>query len=400
MTTQGAGRSADAARLWPLYVGGFLGPFGGQLPIPMLPEIAGGLGTTLGVAAWSLSAYTFPLAALMLVSGTLADLWGRSRSVRFAYVGYAVASLVCALALTAPWFLGGRALQGVANAFTTPLLVAAIYDAVPRARLGRSLGLFGSLQAAGMAFAPLAGGLAAAVDYRLAFGLLAALAAALAFVPPRDPQPHPDAVDDGLTARQRWRALANPRLARAAAVAFCFNLAAAGVTLLVALTAADRFGLGPTPRGLLIAAFGTAGLLTSPLLGRLIDRFGVRRTGLGAFVLLAGAVGWCAVSPSAWGLVLGVAVAGSAATGSRVVVNSLSVTSTPPNPAGAASVTMSLLFAGSAIAPLAFLPLYQANPAWAFAGAGLGALLASALILPRLSTPPAPASRPAPRPGV
>ena len=41
--------TAAATRVWPLYVGGFLGPFGGQLVIPMLPEpISNGLGQDRG----------------------------------------------------------------------------------------------------------------------------------------------------------------------------------------------------------------------------------------------------------------------------------------------------------------------------------------------------------------
>ena len=120
------------ARMWAFYVGGFLGPFGGAMTTPMLPELADGLGTTLSTAAWSLTAYLIPFAALMLVSGTLAESWGRARSVRTAYVGYAVASLVCAAAPNAELFLTGRALQGTANAFTSPLLVAAISDALDR----------------------------------------------------------------------------------------------------------------------------------------------------------------------------------------------------------------------------------------------------------------------------
>ncbi|MFZ0157662.1 MAG: MFS transporter, partial [Kineosporiaceae bacterium] len=152
-------------RLWPLYAGGLLGPFGGAMVTTMLPELAGGLDTSLATAASSLTVYLVPFAAIMLVSGTLAEHWGRARTIRLAYLGYAAASAVCVLAPAAPMFLTGRAMQGAANAFTTPLLVAAISDVVPRPSLGRALGHFGGWQAAGQAFAPLVGGLAAAADY-------------------------------------------------------------------------------------------------------------------------------------------------------------------------------------------------------------------------------------------
>lgn len=173
------------SRLWPLYAGGLLGPFGGAMVTTMLPELAEGLHTSLATAASSLTVYLVPFAAIMLVSGTLAEHWGRARTIRWAYLVYALASLACALAPTAATFLGARAIQGAANAFTTPLLVAAISDLVGPTRLGRSLGVFGGMQAAGQAFAPLVGGIAAALDYRWAF--VSAAAAAALWAPSRLP---------------------------------------------------------------------------------------------------------------------------------------------------------------------------------------------------------------------
>lgn len=373
-------------RLWALYVGGFLGPMGGQVVYPMLPELADRYHTTITVMAWSVAVYTLPLALLMLVSGTLGDAWGRRRAVRSAYLLYVVASLLCAVAPTTAGFFGGRALQGVANAFTTPLLVAAVYDAVPAARLGRALGRFASLQAAGMAFAPLVGGAAAAVDYRWAFVVVAAVAGLLATVPPRDP------VATGLSTSSlrsgdRWRALANPQLARTAAMALLFNLSATGIMLLVALLGADRFGLGPTARGLVVAAFGTAGLLAAPWLGHLVDRVGTRAAGLVAFVVLSAVTLLAGLVPGVLALVACVAIAGAATTGSRVVVNSLAVTSTPSNPAGAASLTMSLLFLGASLAPLLLLPVYQSDVALGFAFAAVGSALAAVLLAVRPARP-------------
>ena len=107
----------------------------------MLPELGASYGVGSGDAAVSVTAYLLPFAALQVVSGTLGERWGRQRTVRVAYVAYTAASLLCALAPTFAVFLGGRALQGVANAFTTPLLFAALASSVPPERLGRALGL-------------------------------------------------------------------------------------------------------------------------------------------------------------------------------------------------------------------------------------------------------------------
>jgi MFS transporter, ACDE family, multidrug resistance protein len=160
---------------------------------PILPELSAGLGTSLNKASWAVTAYMIPFALVMLVSGTLGERWGRARTMQWSYVGYAVGSLACAVAPSLSVFLVARGIQGAANAFTSPLLVAAISDAVGPRLLGRTLGVFGSLQAAGQAFAPLVGGAAAAVDYRLAFIASALAASALAVTAPSDAPESPRA---------------------------------------------------------------------------------------------------------------------------------------------------------------------------------------------------------------
>lgn len=367
--------SRTGATLWALNIGGFIGPFGTQVVIPMLPEIADAFGTTLTTAAWSLSIYTFPLAILLLVSGTLGAKWGRIRTIRMAYVAYAIASLVCVVAPTTEWFLVGRALQGSANAFITPLLVASIYEVVNLTRLGSSLGVFASFQAAGMAFAPLAGGIAGAFDYRSAFIALAVVCVGLAFV-------RPPGVDHRAASSEpsRWGALRNRRLVFTAAIGVTFHTTAIGSILLIALLGADRFGLGPVQRGLLAVGFGVAGILVASPVGRLVDRLGVMRMGGIVFGVLAGVVALAGLAPNVWLLAACSAIAGAASTGSRAIVNTMSVTSTPDNRSGAASVTLAFLFLGSALAPVILLPAYLADAELGFLVAAMGAAIAVVLV--------------------
>ena len=360
------------ARTLPLYIGGFLGPFGGAMVAPMLPELRDGLDTTLAVAAANLTVYLIPFAGFMVVSGSLAERWGRRRTVRTAYVGYALASLVCALAPAAPWFLAGRALQGVANAFTTPILLAALSDLAGPQRLGRTLGLFGSVQAAGLTFAPVVGGLAAAVDWRLAFWITMLTALGLATQPPADAARRPGNV--------QWRALVNPRLALACATAALAYLTTVGITTLSALLAGDRFGLPPGARGVVVATFGVAGLLAGGVAGRQLDRRGVRRFGVVGYLSLAGGAVLAAVSPSLLVLVAALALSGVAGLASRVTVNSLAVLSTPGNRGGAASVMLAAQFLGGALALPLLIPVYRVDPTWALVAAAGSCLLAAAVL--------------------
>ncbi|QGF23705.1 MFS transporter [Raineyella fluvialis] len=373
-------------RLWPLYAGGFLGPFGGAVTNTMLPELAHGLGTDLQVASSAVTWYMIPFCLALLVSGTLAQRWGRGRTIRGGYALYLAASLVCVLAqaLPAGWvvpvFMAGRAAQGIGNAFTTPVLVTLLAEFVSPERLGRSLGLFASMQAAGQAFSPLVGGVAADTDYRFAFAVTGLAALVLGLVTPSG-----RAGRSGPAPAADWRDLANARVAQSSAIAFAAQVTATGVTVLAALIATDRFGLSPTARGLVVAFYGVAGLVSGNVAGRMADRWGVRRLGIAALLILGLSMALVGLAPWLALLVLLVGAIGAAGTASRILTNTLALRSTPRNTGGATSVTMAVQFLGSATVP-ALLPLYAAAPALATGVAGgvsaLGALVAALPVRP------------------
>jgi MFS family permease len=297
--------------------------------------------------------------------------------VQIAYVGYAAASLLCALAPQAPLFLAGRALQGIANAFTTPILMAALADVTHPQRLGRALGLFGSVQAAGLSFAPVIAGMLAIVNWRLAFGVTLVTALALATQPP------PDAGGPAREAGRSgdWRHLANARLAFACLVAALAYFTTVGINSLGALLAADRFGLTPGPRGFVVATFGVAGLVAGGLVGRQLDRVGVRRFGaLGCLALGAGAV-TAGVSTALMVLIGALAVSGIAGLACRVVVNSMAVRSSPANRGGAASLMLACQFLGGALAPMLLIPVYRDGATTGLAVAAISSVVAAALLL-------------------
>lgn len=376
-----SGRVPARHSTWPLYVGGFLGPFGGAVVATMLPEMATDLGVSLEAASLSLTAYLVPFAAFMLVSGTLAERFGRRRTVQVAFTTYVVASVACALAPNLSVLLLTRVVQGIANSFTTPVLVAAISSIVPAQRLGRALGLFGSVQALGQAAAPLIGGLAASVHWSWAFWGSAAVAGVLALLPPPDGGGGPAAVPGAQASRNRWRSLANRQLAVACLIAFLAYLTVNGITVVGAIHASSDFGLGPTQRGLAIAGFGVAGILAGRLLGSLLDRYG--RLAFGAVVHALLGVGAAAAGLSPWLalMIVFVAIAGAAATGCRAVAQSLAVTATADNRSGATSMMLAWQFGGGAVAPILWVPLYAVAAGTTLVAAALPALAAAALLL-------------------
>lgn len=325
----------------------------------MLPELGTTFGITAGTAAVSVTAYLLPFAVVMLVSGTLGERWGRRRTVVGAYVVYIVASLACVFATTLPLFLAARAMQGVANAFTTPLLLVALAGSVAPERLGRALGWFGSLQAAAQTSAPLLGGLAAEFDWRLAFVAVASVSVLLALVgiPTAAPASGP---------RPALRTALRPavlRLGVAAAIGWgCLG----GLNFLVALRLEDHFDLTAAGRGLVLTSLGAAGLLSAPLVGRGVDRIGARRSVLLGAAIGAVVVAGVGLAPTVWLIVVIWTLGGPATQLVLVGVNALMLRSTEPNPGGSMSVVQAVRFGGTAAAPLAFTPVYHADPLASF----------------------------------
>ena len=354
-------------RVAALYVGGLLGPFGGAMTTSMLPELGSAYQVSPGAATASLTAYLVPFAALMLVSGTFGERYGRGRTVVAGYAVYTVAALACAAAPTYGTFLAARVVQGAANAFTTPLLLAALASTVPAARLGASLGVFASLQALGQTSSPLVGGLAAEVDWRWAFVGIAVVSGVLGAIGlPRRTEPAPRAPGAG-----RLRALWRPEMARVVAVAAVGWACLGGLSFLVAIRAEDSFGLSSSRRGLLLTGFGIVGLIGGRYVGRAIDRVGPRRGALAGSLAGGVLVALCAFWTPAPALAAGWALCGVASQVVLVSLNSLGLSVVPENRGGAISLVQAFRFGGGALAPVAFLPLYHLHPAAGFVVPGL-----------------------------
>jgi MFS family permease len=357
-----------------LYAGGFLGPFGGAILPVLIPELRDAFDTSTSGVTWAITAYLVPFAALQLVSGTIGERVGIARTVRLAYVAYAVLSVIGAFAPSIGVFIVARALQGAANAFLTPLLLAAVAASSPEGTVGRTVGTFAAVQTTALVASPLIGGLAGEISWRLAFLAPAVAALALAALPlpgASAAQADPPRMRSALTARVGWLSTA----------AFLGYLSIAGLGFLVALRAADAFGLGSTERGALVATFGLAGALVGRWSGEFADRRGRVRSVLTGAVACAVAIPFLGLAGSPAGLAAAWLAAGFGSAFVWAGVNTMAVEAVPGNRAGATSLVSAFKFAGSACAPLFWLPLYRVAPEAAFAAAAVGCLALGAAVL-------------------
>jgi MFS family permease len=222
----------------PLYVGGFLGPFGGAMLIAVIPNVARGLDTSLCYVAAAITAYMVPFAAIQLVSGTVAERLGARRVVRTGYVVFGAAALACALAPEIWSFLAARAVMGAANAFLSPVLLAALSEVVAPEVLGRTVGTFAAAQTAGLTLAPVLGGALGEVSWRLGFVLVAVVSAALAL--PRQSLGAGERSSE--TGEASLRALLNRWISLLAAKAVLGYLGFTAIGFVLVLVAAEDLG--------------------------------------------------------------------------------------------------------------------------------------------------------------
>lgn len=124
-----------------------------------LPAIRGELGGGLAGQQWVVNAYLVTLGALILVAGSLSDLYGRLPVLRIGLIGFLVASLAIAAAPSIEFLVVARAVQGVAGALLVPSSLALITSQFDEAARGRAIGAWTAATSAAMLVAPLLGGL-------------------------------------------------------------------------------------------------------------------------------------------------------------------------------------------------------------------------------------------------
>jgi EmrB/QacA subfamily drug resistance transporter len=123
-----------------------------------LPAIADDLGGGLAGQQWTANAYLVTLSSLLLIGGSLGDIFGERRVFALGVLGFGATSLICALAPTIEVLVGARALQGVAGALLTPAALAVIVSTFPPDERGKAVGAWTAWGGIGTVLGPVIGG--------------------------------------------------------------------------------------------------------------------------------------------------------------------------------------------------------------------------------------------------
>lgn len=255
-----------------------------------LPSLAQAFGAPFHQVQAVVVAYLGALTIAVLLAGRLGDRCGLKPMLMAGLGLFAGASLLCALATSLWMLIAARALQGVGAAFLMTLAMALMRQTASEARLGRAMGLMGTVSALGTALGPALGGVLIPLAgwrgvfwVQLPVALMTLLLAVLALPPEPAKASRPPATSPWLDLAYKLIPMLSANLLVAAVM--MATLVVGPFYLALAL------GLKPGAVGLVMAVGPALSILSGVPSGRLVDHWGSDRVSvLGLGLLAMGAV--------------------------------------------------------------------------------------------------------------
>jgi EmrB/QacA subfamily drug resistance transporter len=167
---------SDAARKRAVIVAAILGSgivfLDGTIVNVALPAIQRSLHGGLAAQQWVLEAYLLTLSALLLVGGSLGDLFGRRRVFMIGTASFGACSLLCAAAPSSGVLIAARAVQGIAGALLVPSTLALIMDTFAEHERAAAIGTWTAWTGIATVIGPLGGGaLVTVASWRWVFAI-------------------------------------------------------------------------------------------------------------------------------------------------------------------------------------------------------------------------------------
>lgn len=137
-----------------------------------LPALQDAFQASVSQIQWVIEAYSLSLAALLLVGGSLGDLYGRRFIFLIGVSVFAIASIGCGLASTILQLITARTIQGIGAALLIPGSLALITASFSEERRGQAIGTWAGFTAITTAAGPVIGGwLVTNISWRWVFFL-------------------------------------------------------------------------------------------------------------------------------------------------------------------------------------------------------------------------------------
>lgn len=245
-----------------------------MIVMPLGAHLMQALGTTPTQFSWLVAAYGLAAALAGFLGGFVMDRFDRRTALLTLYAGFGLATLACALAPTYQALLAARFAAGAFGGVAGSVVASMVGDVIEPGRRGRATAVVASaFPLASILGVPAGLGLAARFDWQAPFFLIAALAAVVLAVAHRTvpslrsdhPVEHPF--------RQMRLILSYNLHQRGFLMSAMLVFAGSCVIPFMAPAMVANVGLTETQLPLIYLAGGMATLVSTPLLGRLTDRF-------------------------------------------------------------------------------------------------------------------------------
>ena len=123
-----------------------------------LPAIQSALRSSFADLQWVVGAYALTLAAFLLTSGSLADMYGRRRLYMAGLAAFTAASVLCGAAQSPLMLELSRGLQGIGGATMFAVSLALLATAFQGRERGLAFGIWGAITGVAVAIGPIVGG--------------------------------------------------------------------------------------------------------------------------------------------------------------------------------------------------------------------------------------------------
>lgn len=265
-----------------------------------LPTLAEAFSAPIAQVQAVVVSYLVGLTLSVVIAGRLGDRYGLRRMMVVGLGLFTTASLLCAIAPSLMALVVARALQGIGAAFLMTIGMALVRQSADAARIGRAMGLLGTVSALGTALGPAMGGLLIPLTgWRGIFWVqvpLAGLALMLVLGALAADRPQKVPLRESL-----WAVLDRSLLPMLFANVL---VAAVMMTTLVAGPFYLSLGLGLTTTqvGMAMTVGPALAIFSGAPSGRLVDLAGSRRVVRAGLILLASGAALMAVFPGMMGL--------------------------------------------------------------------------------------------------
>ena len=253
-----------------------------------LPDLAKAFSAPFAEVQGVVVSYLAALTISVVIAGRLGDLYGLKRMQLAGLILFAMASLLSAAAPDLPLLMAARAVQGIGAAFLMTISMALMRETASEARIGRAMGLLGTVSALGTALGPsLGGALIPLAGWRGIFWVqvpLASLALILAIATLPVDRARGKVRPAGMLAVMEKRLLPNLIVNIVVAAVMMTTLVVGPFYLGLAL------GLTPAVVGLVMSVGPVISIVSGVPSGRLVDAWGARAVlSIGLALLAAGA---------------------------------------------------------------------------------------------------------------